>query len=692
MNPTLKWTLLTTLLIIGIAYHPLALLLPLLLIIKDVRDWLIEGFLSLVNPGLAPRLVVMEDYVYDAKNGVFHVVYKAEPLYDLARLTGPQYTNLWSELLRRLGLGHGEYVTFMSVNGQKYVRASLRGSGNDADSVRTRLSAIEAVLRQYFILTPLDGPELRKLMGFPKPLSRARNAAALAVLALVAYLLMGPYSLAFTIPFTALTVKSLGNYSVVRGGMLSTLRFRLAGSVMYFTMPEEEDIKQIAESNASLVSNYAIAITSNPEFRGEVVARVAREYERFVVQERGKSLARSQQWRVVLDRITQRAEEPVKVMIALDKPLNNPYMVFRASTTQLHLWVEPSINELSFDIAVIPIFHGGKLVSTSTRAVVKLGRDRENRDLTIDLDALPSGHALVVGPTGMGKTWTVSTILYRLMKSGIKVLILDPHGEYLRIPGIEPIDATKTFINIFELDGVTDIERIDRIANTFTTVFGVDPNSLIPALRTLYLDDTYHDFHEAMRKLRLEVEDTRTGLVLDKIMSYLGDAKIVGTPELLNNKALLFTNTRPVPDIMEFMMLNIIDHTYTYTMSRNIGEHLQQLLVVDEAYYVLRNPLSQLYVRGLRKFGLGTIFITQTLSDIDDDIIRNIPLAVILGGPDPYVLSVAEKYKLTDEDIKWLSTALPPHMQALTTKALIITGPIKRLGYIELEPTIKQNQ
>ena len=44
---------------------------------------------------------------------------------------------------------------------------------------------------------------------------------------------------------------------------------------------------------------------------------------------------------------------------------------------------------------------------------------------------------------------------------------------------------------------------------------------------------------------------------------------------------------------------------------------------------------------------------------------------------------------LTSEDARWLTTALPPHMAGLTTKALDITGPIRRRAIIELEPSVK---
>jgi small ligand-binding sensory domain FIST len=88
------------------------------------------------------------------------------------------------------------------------------------------------------------------------------------------------------------------------------------------------------------------------------------------------------------------------------------------------------------------------------------------------------------------------------------------------------------------------------------------------------------------------------------------------------------------------------------------------------------------------KFGLG-MMITQTITGINEDILQNIPLMIVLGGSDAYVNEVAKVLNLTNEDAKWLTTALPPHMAGLTAKALVITEPIRRQAIIELEPVIK---
>jgi hypothetical protein len=456
-----------------------------------------------------------------------------------------------------------------------------------------------------------------------------------------------------------------------------------------FTKPSEEDLRSIAEAFIASNSNFMVSISGNPGFRGEVSRTVVSSHTKLIVHENPRAIPKASQWAVVLERINERGEEPVKAMLALDRQSTVPLLFTARTTTQMHLWSMPSIDELGYDLAVIPIFHGGRVLSESLRARVYLGRDRENNELWIDLDSMPSGFGLVVGPTGMGKTWSVSTLLYRLMRSGIKTLILDPHGEYLRIPGIEPIDVTRKFINIFELDGVTDAERIQRLIMNFE-VLGIRPEAILPDLKAVYANGLYRDFFRAMEFIRARSDDEMVGLALDRLMSYLENAEVVPISELLNNKALLFSTVRSSPDLMSFLMGVVTDHVHTFMMSQSISEHLQQLMVIDEAYFVLGNPLMEYIVRGARKFGLGTIMVSQTITGIDVNVLQNIPLMIVLGGSDAYVNEVAKVLNLTNEDVKWLTTALPPHMAGLTTKALVITGPIKRQATIELEPAVKR--
>jgi len=61
---------------------------------------------------------------------------------------------------------------------------------------------------------------------------------------------------------------------------------------------------------------------------------------------------------------------------------------------------------------------------------------------------------------------------------------------------------------------------------------------------------------------------------------------------------LLFSSVRSSPDLMSFLMGVVTDHVHTFMMSQSISEHLQQLMVIDEAYFVLGNPLMEYIVQG----------------------------------------------------------------------------------------------
>ena len=445
LSVKIRWFLLVSIIIMGIAYKPLALLLIPLLIYRETRDWLIDGLYSLIFPGLAPRLEVFEDYVFDYRNNVAHVFYTAEPLFDISRLSGQQYVNLVNEFVRRLSLMPNEAFAFIRLGDNKYVRLSRKveptetGLSEFTNWVRSK----EVLLRQYFILTPVTGSGLRRLVGFPRNPSMARLIAVLAILDFLAFLFMGIYGLAALIILNTLAIMARSNYSVIKGGELSKLSHRLSASGLLFTKPSEEDLRSIAEAFVSNSSNFMLSISGNPGFRGEVSRTVVSSHTKLIVHENPKAIPKASQWSIVLERINERGEEPVKAMLALDRQSTVPLLFTTRTTTQMHLWSMPSIDELGYDLAVIPIFHGGRVLSESLRARVYLGKDRENNELWVDLDSMPSGFGLVVGPTGMGKTWSVSTLLYRLMRSGISDLVVKKCGNniVLELSTTNSVDA-----------------------------------------------------------------------------------------------------------------------------------------------------------------------------------------------------------------------------------------------------------
>ena len=70
---------------------------------------------------------------------------------------------------------------------------------------------------------------------------------------------------------------------------------------------------------------------------------------------------------------------------------------------------------------------------------------------------------------------------------------------------------------------------------------------------------------------------------------------------------------------------------------------------------------------------------------INTDGLQDTQLLIVLGGNNAYVNEVAKTLNLTNED-KVTDNGVITHVVRLTTKALAITGPIKRQAIIELEP------
>ena len=685
----IRWFLLVSIIIMGIAYKPLSLLLIPLLLYRETRDWIIDLLFSLIFPGLAPRLEVLDDYTYDHKNNIAHVFYRAEPLFDISRLSGSQYVNLVNEFARRLSLMPNEIFSFIRLGENKYIRLSrkVEPSESGLKEFIDWVKAKEILLRQYFILSLVEKSELKRLVGFPRPPSTTRLIAILAILDFLAFLFMGIYGLIALVVLNALAIKARSNYSVIKGGELGRLNYRLVSSGLLFTKPSEDDIRSIAEAFVASNDSFMLSISGNPGFRGEVSRTVVSSHRRLIDFEDPRAVPKASQWAVVLERINERGEEPVRAMLALDRQSSIPLLFTTRTTTQMHLWSMPSIDELGYDLAVIPIFHGGRVLSESLRARVYLGRDRENNELWIDFDSLPAGFGAIIASTGMGKTKTMKRILLELVGSGISVTVFDPHGEY-SLPGIEPVDISRRFFNFFELNGVTEAERIHRLLLAFE-ILGIPQEAILPDLRAVYKTGIYKDFHGAMEFLRARFDDdSPIGLALDRLMQLLENAEVVPISELMNNKALQLSSIRS-PDLRAFLMGITVDHMYSFTMTQPIIERLQQLIVVDEAYDVLKTQLVEYIVREARKRGVATIFITQTIRDIREEILKNMPFMIVLGGNAAYVEDVASVLNLTDEDVRWLSTALPPHMAGLTAKAIVITEPIRRQAIIELEPVVK---
>lgn len=253
--------------------------------------------------------------------------------------------------------------------------------------------------------------------------------------------------------------------------------------------------------------------------------------------------------------------------------------------------------------------------------------------------------------------------------------------------GIREIDVTKQMINMFDLGGITRTERISRIAEGISLSFQVNAiDEIIEDLELAYAGGEIKDNKDGIKRLMAVSQDARLVNVYERIGEAIEGSESMRLDDLISSPtSITFKGVAASPpDVTRFLMLQWIDHIYGYILSRNVGG--RRLLVIDEAYYVLSNRLIELYVRGTRKFGLGIFLITQELGDLSPEAVQNIPFNILLAGPpDPYVASIASIYNLSEEDIRWLTQALPPQALGGAARAMLIRGPLKDHVMIELE-------
>lgn len=634
--------------------------------------------LNTITHKAMPLISIKNDYIYDVEGNIIHVLYNVEPLFNSERLSGSKYSILVTELIQRLALDEETMISFMVISGRILIRLSRRIEMNNMKDTKAKLLTMERVISEYFIIKHrLGNQELAELYE-----AKAIKMGARHLLLIAAPMV---YLIAYGAPGLVISTSILGYlfYGFIRG------KWVFSGLPFNYVMNNNEELFKNTDDDArrSLsmaqqgIGSYCVIIQNNQELIDKARKMYHKANEGSVVKEMGKYYFDAIKWRNVIDRLNS-GETPIKFIVLSANKLSNeftnalpPPYVFNRPHAFMH-------DGLTRDLMIYLPFKAAEERGSNS---IRIGRDRQGNQINIDAGLLPSMHGIIIGPTGMGKTWTMKTLLIRMMSKGIMPIIIDPHGEYSGLKGVNTIDVTKQIINIFDLGGVTQTERISRIAESISASFRVDGiEYIIEDLGLAYAGGTIKDTATGIRRLINASSSTLLASIYERIGEAINNADHIKIEEICEKPTVLtFKGIIVSPDVTRFLMMQLIDHIYGHILSANSA--IKRVLVIDEAYYVLSSRLIELYIRGTRKFGLGIFLITQELGDISSEAIQNIPLNIILAGPDPYVATVSSKYELSGEDVRWLTQSLPPQALGGMARAMLIRGPLKNHVLIELE-------
>ena len=563
-------------------------------------------------------------------------------------------------------------ISFIRVGGSLYI-----GSNSDVTNI----------LNRYFLLEPITAQEAVRLLGNPMPLVRSGGFLVLLILTFIGSLIL--YGLPKHWLWVGIVTGILLVIALLRaGGRLSLARYTpfRSGVVHSDARHMSLDPNQLlayAERNAR--KDFALTITGSLVGRENYASELARAIDRYQLTGRGTYAPRIDALQVTHRRVLS-GEVPIRFTILGD--IEAPGM--RIGFGAVHWLMEPELNGLSLDVCSVPVFYGGSLIAQSDETVVDVGRDEYGSEVKIGLNTAPSPHALIVGPTGSGKSWTAVSLMLRAHRLGVNLLVVDPQGEYLGYFGragvqYNAFDVLDAFIDWLE-PVASPTTHADKMASIIEFAYGDRQlaNQAFEDLVRLYnAFPRYPGLHEALDWLAQNGEASRVWLVARELMP----KRLLGIDELTNGVSVLVL--RRVMNYTEYakLVMQLLYRAYYEYLQRPFVERLNTIIAFDEAYLIIESPILELIVRGVRKLGFGGWVATQTLGDVRREVLQNFGFVILLQGLMPHALSVGEAFSLEKANIDWLGQGSNPRVfGGEYTPGILIYPPRPRRVFVKLEP------
>jgi hypothetical protein len=295
---------------------------------------------------------------------------------------------------------------------------------------------------------------------------------------------------------------------------------------------------------------------------------------------------------------------------------------------------------------LIPIIRGYLFHETGTfYGICEISR----APIFLDRSVLPSSHQLVVGMTGLGKSFFVkATMLREKITRNVRIKVIDPLGEYGKFAssiGAKSIDLLNQEMNMFErVEFLSLKENVDRTLALLLTLFDLnneDSGILDTGLTLMY------EKNENLEFLKNFVS-SHTSETYNKISPiFEGSLKkfCSGKNPILEGDIRI--NLGNVPKkLLSFYMLLSLDLLMRGRETTPVN------MVIDEAHYLLQDDVVssvERYIRHARHNNISMILISQSANDF----LNNRPSVTIMENCSIHVLF--RHQVITEEMIKFYS-------------------------------------
>ena len=322
-----------------------------------------------------------------------------------------------------------------------------------------------------------------------------------------------------------------------------------------------------------------------------------------------------------------------------------------------------------------------------------------NVKIELDINVMVQKHVCILSKTGGGKSYCSGAIIEELMKHGVTVCVIDPHGEYSSMKhkgvvkktsrdfgvtpkayddkivefatdpsinkGAKPLKFTLHNLDAREILSLTNIKNV----RTFLTMLRRAVDILKETKGTFTLKDI-------IAVLEQGGEGSSAALITE--LEYLNEIDVFaeqGTKidELIQKGRCTIINLRGTPPDIQELIVNRMGNALFEL--RKVDKIPPMMLVVEEAHnfcpqqgQVACSKIFRTIASEGRKFGLGLMVITQRAAKIDKNVLSQCNTQVILKVTNPNDLSAIAS------SIEGLTVGMEEEIQRLPIGSAIITG------------------
>lgn len=322
---------------------------------------------------------------------------------------------------------------------------------------------------------------------------------------------------------------------------------------------------------------------------------------------------------------------------------------------------------------------------TSDQGVL-YGINRHNNSLILfDRFSMENANMSLFGTAGSGKSYAIKLEILRSLMFDTEIIVIDPENEYKYVAEVVggsfiPISLTsRAHLNPFDLpqasqeESPADILRANIIE--LTGLLKLMLGGLSPKEESLIDEALYQtyalkditaeaDFSKAAPPTMSDLERVLEGMkgaksLVERLKKYT-TGTFAGFTNMPTNvsitEKLVVFSIRDMEESLRPMAMYVILH-YIWNVVRR--ELKKRILVVDEAWWMMRNEESASFLFGIakraRKYYLGVTTITQDVSDFLESrfgkpIITNSSLQVLMKQSPAAVDLVAQTFYLSDEE------------------------------------------